>query len=209
MEGKDERKMAREFLETQGWHPHRVDGIERYYGDVLEKGRSIVAELDSFDAENSYGVIHHDGFTWFVAVLKARLGLPLDKPATIYEAYSTDGICLYQAGLPPNIKESNESRIEKVDRIVVCPIAEVDSIRRTYEDQFCKGSPQFIAIDDKEYPIAEQAETTWDCQKCSAHNVVYVLVAKTGPTSYAICKSCGYMVPLPSDPQKWPKGFLG
>jgi hypothetical protein len=75
-----------------------------------------------------------------------------------------------------------------------------------------RGEPEMesVVIEGKSYRVAEHVATNLKCGNCGkTRTVELVVLEKTGPTSWAVCKSCAHTSPLPDDPKKWPKGILG
>ena len=91
---------ASHLIRSRGWLRQRVALIRSSFWRHLEKNESVQRGLDSWLGKKNKD-IYRRSFEWLIAVLKARVGLPVDQPATVTEVANLEnGTVRYVGGKP-------------------------------------------------------------------------------------------------------------
>lgn len=107
---------ASHLIGNCGWQQRRVILARTYLWRRLESGRSIFPELDSW-LKYADKKTYRRNFEWLMAVLKARCGLPVDRPATVTEVEDLEtNTVRYVGGKPAKGPKGTHPR--EVDRLL-------------------------------------------------------------------------------------------
>ena len=111
-----EAAAAAHLIGNCGWSQKKVILVRSSFWRELEKGRSILPQLDRGLSLGGDRKKYRRNFQWVMAVLKARCGKPVDQPATVTEVVNLkNGAVRYVGGKPA--KAPKGTHPGEVDRL--------------------------------------------------------------------------------------------
>ncbi len=112
-----EAAAASHLIGNCGWGQKQVALVRSSFWRELEKGRSILPQLDRGLSLGGDRKKYRRHFQWVMAVLKARCGKPVDQPATVTEVFDRENNTVrYVWGEPAKGPKGTHPR--EVDRLV-------------------------------------------------------------------------------------------